>query len=66
MFKSPGALVETKMDAQLEKLIDQQVKTLPGDDIGDADIKTEIEPARRSDGRAAPGKRCQKQAEVTR
>ena len=43
-------LVETKMDAQLGNLIDQLAKTPPADHVSDADIQTEIEAVRGSDG----------------
>lgn len=40
-------LAETKMDAELQTLIEQLAQVSPADDISDADIQSEIEAVRR-------------------
>ena len=44
------ALVETKMDAELGRLIEELAATPPADDVSDAEIEAEIKAVRRGNG----------------
>jgi hypothetical protein len=44
---SPDSRVESEMDTQLRKLVEQLSEVSPANDISDADIQAEIDAVRR-------------------